>query len=137
MNDTTGTPAGDRAWSPITLSGDFRPPAGAYSPAVRAGNLVFVSGQVPRDPRTGALLGDDVTAQTRAVLDNTARVLEAAGASLADVVAVTVYLARIEDWDAFNEVYRAAFTAPYPSRTTVGAALRGVLVEISVIAAVR
>jgi 2-iminobutanoate/2-iminopropanoate deaminase len=126
----------DRSWSPVTLPAEFRPPAGTYSPAVRAGNLLFVSGQVPRDPRTGEMNGADVREQTRTVLANTARVLEAAGASLADVVSVTAYLARIEDWDAFNEAYRAAFTPPFPSRTTVGAALRGCLVEISVIAVI-
>jgi 2-iminobutanoate/2-iminopropanoate deaminase len=124
----------ERGWSPVELPPAHRPPAGAYSPAVRAGNLVFVSGQVPRDTRTGEVIGTDVREQTRAVLENTRRVLEAAGAALADVVAVTAYLARVEDWDAFNEVYRATFQPPYPTRTTVGVDLRGVLVEISVIA---
>jgi 2-iminobutanoate/2-iminopropanoate deaminase len=127
----------DRGWTPITLSQEFRPPAGAYSPAVRAGPLIFVSGQVPKDPRTGGTLGGDVREQTRIVLDNTARVLAAAGASLDDVVSVTAYLARIEDWDAFDEVYRSVFSAPYPTRTTVGAALHGFLVEISVVALAR
>jgi 2-iminobutanoate/2-iminopropanoate deaminase len=124
----------ERGWSPVTLAPEYRAPVGAYSPAVRAGQLVFVSGQVPKDPRTGELQGSDIRAQTRAVLANAARVLEAAGASLDDVVAVTAYLQRIEDWDAFNEEYCAAFTTPFPTRTTVGAELHGFLVEISLIA---
>lgn len=127
----------ERAWTPVILPAEYRPPAGAYSPAVRAGNMVFVSGQVPRDPRTGALVDGDVRRQTRVVFENTARVLHEAGASLADVVSVTAYLADMDDWEAFNEVYREQFSRPYPARTTVGADLRGVLVEISVIAVVR
>lgn len=124
-----------RSWMPVTLPKEYPAPVGAYSPAIRAGDLIFVSGQVPRDPRTGELIGGDVRTQTRAVLANVERVLGAAGATLRDVVAVTAYLADIGDWDAFNEVYRDSFTPPYPTRTTVGAMLHGVLVEISVIAA--
>ena len=125
------------SWTPISLPAEFKPPVGAYSPAVRAGNLIFVSGQVPKDPQTGATLGTDVGEQTRAVMANTERVLKAAGASLRDVVCVTAYLQRIDDWDAFNAVYRTLFQPPYPARTTVGADLHGFLVELSVIAAVR
>jgi 2-iminobutanoate/2-iminopropanoate deaminase len=127
----------ERAWTPVNLDPEFRPPAGAYSPAVRAGNLLFVSGQVPKDPRTGALLGSTVTEQTRATLDNAARVLAAAGASLDDVVSVTAYLADIGDWDEFDAAYRAVLRTPYPTRTTLGAGLHGFLVEISMVAAVR
>jgi 2-iminobutanoate/2-iminopropanoate deaminase len=123
----------ERNWRPVELTG-VQAPAGAYSRAVHAGGLIFVSGQVPRDFETGALLGSDVAAQTRATLDNLRRVLGAAGASLSDVVSVTVYLQNAGDWGAFNEVYRSAFTTPYPSRTTVGADLRDVLVEISAVA---
>ncbi|GAC1517097.1 MAG: RidA family protein [Gemmatimonadaceae bacterium] len=109
-------------------------PVGAYSPAARAGNLIFVSGQVPKDPRTGEVEPGDVRAQTRRVLANVAAVLEAASASLHDVVSVTAYLANADDWAAFNEVYRDVFRPPYPTRTTVGAQLRGILVEVSAIA---
>lgn len=122
------------SWTPIHLPADYPPPKGPYSPAVRAGAFVYVSGQVPRDPRTGALAGDDVATQTRQVLSNLQRVLEQVGGSLADVVSVTVYLAHAEDWGAMNEVYANAFHVPFPSRTTVGAELRGVLVEISAVA---
>jgi 2-iminobutanoate/2-iminopropanoate deaminase len=122
------------AWTPVRLPADVPPPKGPYSPAVRAGDFVYVSGQVPRDPRTGELAGDDVATQTRQTLSNLQRVLEHAGASLADVVSVTVYLARADDWGAMNEVYAKVFNAPFPSRTTVGAELRGILVEINAVA---
>jgi 2-iminobutanoate/2-iminopropanoate deaminase len=125
-----------RRWQAITLPSDYPAPAGAYSPAVRAGDLLFVSGQVPRDPRTGQVEGADVVAQSRRVLENLRLVLEAGGARLNDVISVTVYLADENDWATFNEVYRAAFRPPYPTRTVVGAQLRGVLVEVSAIARV-
>ena len=121
-------------WTPVSLPADCLPPAGPYSPAVRAGDLLFVSGQVPRDPRTGAVEGGDVTAQARRTLANLRLALEAAGATVDDVVSVTVYLADENDWGAFNEVYRETFSPPYPSRTVVGARLRGVLVEVSAVA---
>ncbi len=124
-----------RSWQPVTLGSDAPAPKGAYSPAVRVGNLVFVSGQVPRDVRTGELLGDDIRAQARGVLANLRRALEAAGATLEDVVSVTVYLADPDDWGAFNEVYRETFPPPYPARAVVGAGLRGILVEVSAVAA--
>ena len=127
--------ARDRRWQPVTLGGDVPPPAGAYSPAVRAGDLLFVSGQVPRDPRTGALVGgDDVAEQSRQVLRNLRAVVEAGGATLADVVAVTVYLADEGDWGTFNEIYKTFFEPPHPSRAVVGARLRGILVEVSAVA---
>jgi 2-iminobutanoate/2-iminopropanoate deaminase len=130
---TSQQPAGHPGRQPVTLP-DAPPPKGAYSPGVRAGDLLFVSGQVPRDPRTGELVGDDVAAQTRQVLRNIAGVLAAGGASLADVVSVTAYLANADDWSAFDAVYRDTFQPPYPTRTTVGASLRGILVEISAVA---
>ncbi|HEX8362678.1 MAG TPA: PhzF family phenazine biosynthesis isomerase [Longimicrobium sp.] len=123
-----------RAWEPVDLAGA---PVGAYSRAIRAGDLVFVSGQVPRDLETGELMGTTLAEQTRAVLENVRRVLAAAGATLDDVVSVTAYLEEIGDWGEFNAVYREAFSAPYPTRTTVGASLHDVLVEITVIARVR
>jgi 2-iminobutanoate/2-iminopropanoate deaminase len=124
---------GARRWTPVTLP-DCPAPKGAYSPGVRAGDLVFVSGQVPRDPRTGALVGDDVAEQTRQVLRNMSGVLAASGASLADVVSVTVYLASIDDWGTFDAVYREHFSPPFPTRTALGASLRGIHVEISAVA---
>lgn len=123
-----------RSWTPVTLGPDVPPPAGAYSPGVRAGDLLFVSGQVPKDPRTGAVVGDAVQEQTRQVLRNLEGVLAAGGATLADVVSVTVYLQDEGDWGAFNEVYKTVFAPPYPTRAVVGADLRGILVEVSAIA---
>ena len=121
-------------WTPVFLPADVPPPKGPYSPAVRAGDFIYVSGQTPRDLITGELAGADVAAQTRSTLDNLRRVLEQAGAGLQDVVSITVYLQRSDDWDAMNAVYREVFRGPQPSRTTVGADLRGILVEISAVA---
>jgi 2-iminobutanoate/2-iminopropanoate deaminase len=124
----------ERQWQPVMLGGDVPPPVGAYSPAVKAGGFVFVSGQVPRDPVTGVLVGNDVESQTKQVIANISRVLEAAGASLSDVVSVIVYLADIDDWGKFNTVYKELMPAPYPTRTALGANLRGIFVEISAVA---
>lgn len=124
----------DRAWSPVFLPDDVPLPAGAYTPAVRAGDFVHVSGQVPRDLRSGALAGDTVEAQAHQVIANIRAVLAAAGCSLGDVVSATIYLTNEQDWTAVNEIWKASFTPPYPSRTTVGARLRGILIEISVVA---
>ena len=124
----------ERQWQPVTLGGDVPAPAGAYSPAVKAGGFVFVSGQVPRDPVSGALVGDDVESQTKQVIANVSRALEAAGASLTDVVSVVVYLADIDDWGKFNSVYKELMPTPYPTRTALGANLRGIFVEISAVA---
>lgn len=140
MSDPNSS-AAERRWTPVTLgpadagAAAPPPPKGAYSPAVRAGPFVFVSGQVPRDPLTGALVGPgDVGAQTRQTLANVRGALAAAGATLADVVSVTAYLADIGDWAAFDAAYREVFTPPYPTRTTVGAGLTGVRVEVTVAA---
>ena len=127
------TPSG-RSWQAIPLGKDFPAPKGAYSPLVQAGDLLFVSGQVPRDRRTGALLGDDVATQTRATLSNVGEVLAAAGATLADIVSVTVHLQNADDWGVFDRTYREVMQPPYPTRTAVGADLRDVLVEITAIA---
>jgi len=124
----------ERQWQPVTLGGDVPPPAGAYTPAIRAGGFVYVSGQVPRDPASGELVGDDVESQTKQVMRNVQRALEAAGATLADLVSVTVYLADVDDWGRFNAVYKTLLTPPYPTRTAIGANLRGILVEISAVA---
>lgn len=120
-------------WTPFALP-SAPPPKGPYSPAVRAGGFIFVSGQTPRDPVTGALVGTDVATQTRQTLSNVQALLAAAGAGLSDVVSVSVYLADVDDWAAMNSVYTEFFAAPFPSRTAVGAGLRDILVEISAVA---
>ncbi len=124
----------ERSWSPVFLAADVPLPVGAYSPAVRAGDFLYASGQVPRDFHTGSLVGTTVEEQAQQVLANVREVLAAGGASLADVVSATIYLENEQDWPAVNDIWKAAFTAPYPSRTTVGARLRGILIEVSVVA---
>ena len=124
----------ERQWQPARLGDDVPPPAGAYSPAARAGGFVFVSGQVPRDPATGKLVGDDIEGQTKQVVANVQRALRAAGAELSDVVSVIVYLADIDDWGRFNDAYKTLMPQPYPTRTALGANLRGILVEMSAVA---
>jgi 2-iminobutanoate/2-iminopropanoate deaminase len=109
-------------------------PGGPYSHAVSAAGLVFLSGQRPQSPTDGEI-PDGVVAQARQVLANITSVLATCGCTLADVVKVQVYLADLRDFDRFNEVYQEFFQPPYPARTTVGSALRGILVEIDVVSA--
>src|SRR5688500_12780671 len=126
-----------RSWQPVTLGPDAPTPVGAYSPGTRAGQLLFVSGQVPKDPRTGKIEGDTIATQARRTLENVRAVLKARGATMSDVVSVTVYLADEKDWEEFNAVYKTVFEPPYPARAVVGAGLRGILVEISAVAWIR
>jgi 2-iminobutanoate/2-iminopropanoate deaminase len=101
------------------ISASGAPPAiGPYSQAIRAGGFVFVSGQVAVDVRTGKL-AEGIEAQTRQCLDNLRTVLGAAGATLAQVVKVTIFLARWEDFRAMNEVYASYFTARPPARSVI------------------
>ena len=109
---------------------------GPYSQAIRAGEYLFVSGQIPLDPATGSLVSGTIAEETRRVLDNLGAILDAAGASFDRVVKTTVYLANMADFAAMNEVYATYFHAPAPARATVQAAglPRGVRVEIDLIA---
>ena len=109
---------------------------GPYSQAVRAGNQIYCSGQIPIDPATGAIIDGDIATQTRQVLTNLSKVLEAAGVALDHVVQTTVYLADMNDFAAMNAVYGTFFTSPAPARSTVQAARlpRDARVEIDVIA---
>src|SRR5687767_2709648 len=109
---------------------------GPYSQAVRAGQFLFVSGQVPIDPATGELTQGDIADQTRRALENVGEILKAGGASFQNVVRTTVYLADLSDFAAMNEVYATVFTAPQPARSTIQAARlpRDARVEIDVIA---
>jgi reactive intermediate/imine deaminase len=109
-------------------------PGGPYSHAVSAGGLLYLSGQRPQNPIDGQI-PDGVVEQARQVLTNLRAVLQTCGCTLNDVVKVNVYLADIADFYRFNEVYREFFSEPYPARTTVGVALRGILVEVDVVAA--
>ena len=109
---------------------------GPYSQAVRAGQLLFVSGQVPLDPATGQIVAGDIETQTRRVFDNLAAVLKAGGRSFADVVRTTVFLADMNDFAAVNEIYGTYFSEPYPARATVQVARlpKDARVEIDLIA---
>src|SRR5260221_6340598 len=109
---------------------------GPYSQAIRTGQLLFASGQIPTDPATGAIVDGDVAAQTRRVFDNLGAVLKAANLSFADVVKTTVFLADMNDFAAMNEVYGKYFVAHPPARSTVEVARlpRNVRVEIDLIA---
>lgn len=108
-------------------------PGGAYSPGIVAeGRFVYVSGQAP--VRDGVVIGETTAEQTRVVLENVAAVLAGAGAGLADVVRCGVFLADIADFAAMNEVYAQTFPHPLPARTTVGAGLAGIKVEIDCVA---
>lgn len=111
---------------------------GPYSQAISSGTgLVFVSGQLPIDPATGAFPEGGVKEQTHQSLTNAAAILEAAGLSLKNVVKTTVFLADMADFAAMNEVYAQFFTAPFPARSAVAVKTlpKGALVEIECIAA--
>lgn len=109
---------------------------GPYSQAIKASNTIYVSGQLPIDPATGAFAGQDIAAQTRQSLTNLKNILNAAGADLCDVVKTTVYLKNIADFAAMNEVYAQFFTAPYPARAAFEVAClpKNALVEIECVA---
>jgi 2-iminobutanoate/2-iminopropanoate deaminase len=109
---------------------------GPYSQGIRAGQFLFVSGQVPIDPATGDLVQGGIVEQARRTLHNIGEILKAGGASYPQVVRTTVYLADLGDFAAMNEVYATFFTAPQPARTTIqaGRLPRDCRIEIDVIA---
>ena len=109
---------------------------GAYSPAIKAGNLLFISGQIPVDPTTGNLIQGDIAAQADQVMRNLTALLRAAGASFTNVVRTTVYLADMNDFAGMNEVYSQYIVDPPPARATVQVARlpRDVKIEIDAIA---
>lgn len=92
---------------------------GPYSQAVRTGNTLYFSGQIPLDPASGELVGGDISAQARRVFDNLQAVCGAAGGSLAQLVRVGIYLTDLEDFAAVNAVMAEYFKPPYPARSTV------------------
>jgi 2-iminobutanoate/2-iminopropanoate deaminase len=116
------------------VSPDLPKPAGPYSHVAEVNGLLFTAGFGPQNPATGEI-PDGITAQTEQVLENVKNALAAAGATLADVVKVTVHLQNLlDDFAAFNEVYARYLPDPYPVRTTVGSQLFNILVEIDVVA---
>lgn len=110
---------------------------GPYSQAVAVGNLLFCAGQIPLDPATGEIVGEDMTAQTERVCQNITGVLKANGMTFANVVKATVFLTDLANFAAMNAVYAKYFTEPFPARSTIQVAglPRGSQVEIEVTAA--
>jgi len=111
-------------------------PIGPYNHAVRLGNLLFCSGQIPLDPATGNLVSGDIRAQTERVLENVKAILADQGLTFANVVKSTVFMTNLGDFAAMNEVYARYFTADFPARSTVQVSglPRGANVEIEVVA---
>ena len=109
---------------------------GPYSQAIRAGQFLFVSGQVPIDPATNQLIQGTIAEETRRVFENIGAILKAGGASFQHVVRATVYLADLSDFAAMNDVYATFFPAPQPARSTIQAARlpRDARIEVDVIA---
>ena len=120
----------------VVSSRDAPAAIGPYSQAVRAGGLLFISGQIPLDPESGEVVNGDVSAQTHRVMRSLGAILEAAGAGFDDVVRTTIFLTDLGDFARVNEVYGSYFTAPAPTRATVQVAAlpKGVSVEIDAIA---
>lgn len=109
-------------------------PVGPYVQGLKAGNFIFVSGQLPIDPQTGKVVEGGIKEQSNQVFKNLKAILEAAGTDLSSVVKIGAYLQDLSEFSAFNEVYREYFTKDFPCRTTVGSNLLGVNVEIDAIA---
>ena len=119
----------------VTASGAAKA-IGPYSPAIKIGNMVFLSGSIPLDPVSGQLVAGGITEQTTRVMENIKALLAAAGADLTNVVRTTVFMIDLGEFAAMNEVYASYFAAPYPARSTVQVVKlpKDVRVEIDVIA---
>ena len=111
---------------------------GPYEQAIKVGEFVYISGQIPLDPKTGNLVEGDIKVQARRVMENLKAILEAAGSSVERVIKATVFLKSIGDFAAMNEIYAEYFGTAKPARSTVAVAdlPRGALVEIDLIALV-
>ena len=111
-------------------------PIGPYSPGLRVGDFIFVSGQGPLDPVTGKIVGTTVEEQTVRVLENIKVILEAGGATMADVVKANAFLSDISFFEPYNKIYGSYFPDPRPTRTTMVCQppIQGILVEIEVVA---
>lgn len=120
----------------VVTAPNAAPAIGPYSPALRVGNLLFLSGQIPLDPATGQLVDGNIRAQTTRVLQNLGELLRAGGADFENVVRTTIFLADMDDFAVVNEVYASFFSEPYPARATVQVARlpKDVRVEIDAIA---
>jgi 2-iminobutanoate/2-iminopropanoate deaminase len=122
----------------VVTASTSAPAIGPYSPALRVGNLLFLSGQIPLDPSSGQLIEGDIRAQTRQVMQNMGELLRAGGADFSHVARTTIFLADMNDFAAVNDIYASYFTEPYPARATVQVARlpKDVRVEIDAIAVV-
>ena len=111
-------------------------PLGPYSQGIKAGNMLFVSGQGSIDPKTGKMLGEDVEIQTRQTMQNIKAIVEASGFSMSDLVKVSIYLKNASDFQKMNEIYRTFFSQNPPTRTTVqtGFVNSSMLIEIDAVA---
>ena len=109
---------------------------GPYSQAIKVGNLVYTSGQIPIDPQTGSIVEGGIKEQTRQSLTNVKAILEEAGLTMANVVKTTVFMADMNDFAEMNAVYAEFFSEPYPARSAVAVKTlpKGVLIEIEVVA---
>ena len=110
---------------------------GPYSQAVRSGSLVFISGQIPLDPKTMELVGEDVVRQTHQVFKNLSAIAKASGGNLVDIVKMTIYLTNLDNFSKINEIMASYFQEPYPARATieVSALPKAALVEVEAILA--
>ena len=120
----------------IVETKDAPAPIGPYSQAIRANGFVYVSGQIPLNPETGQMAGEDIAAQTHQTMQNLSAILKAAGGGLERVVKTTVFLANLDDFSGFNEVYGAYFGETKPARATVQVSRlpKDALVEIEAVA---
>lgn len=110
---------------------------GPYSQAVKIGSLVFISGQIPLDPKTMELVGEDVVRQTHQVFKNLSAIAKASGGNLVDIVKMTIYLTNLDNFSKINEIMASYFQEPYPARATieVSALPKAALVEVEAILA--
>jgi 2-iminobutanoate/2-iminopropanoate deaminase len=120
----------------IIATDDAPKAIGPYSQAVKAGGMVFISGQIPIDPKTGMVVQSDIKTQTKLVMENAKAIIASAGCSMSDIVKATIYLKNISDFAAVNEVYGGYFPVDPPARATVEVSRlpRDVAVEIDFIA---
>ena len=112
---------------------------GPYSQAVKSGSLVFISGQIPLDPKTMELVGEDVVRQTHQVFKNLSAIAKASGGNLVDIVKMTIYLTNLDNFSKINEIMASYFQEPYPARATieVSALPKAALVEVEAILALK
>jgi 2-iminobutanoate/2-iminopropanoate deaminase len=120
----------------IISTSDAPTAIGPYSQAIRSGNFIFCSGQIPLDPKSGEMVADDIGAQTRRVLDNISGLLKSEGLSLSDVLKTTIFLTDLGNFQIVNEIYGSYFNNQPPARSTVqvSALPKGAKIEIEVIA---